>query len=113
MSEKLCPVNQTISGLREAIEAGRLSNPRSRRIAEEILDLLADVASGRAGGDHLGAIAALADELSYDKASAGAMAASKRSGTRSASTARCSKATSTPTTAPPAPACGWCRPPAR
>jgi NADPH-dependent glutamate synthase beta subunit-like oxidoreductase len=77
MSEKLCPVNQTISGLREAVESGRLANPRSRRIAEEILDLLMDVAWGRAGGDHLGAIASLADELSYDKASPGAIAAAK------------------------------------
>ena len=77
MSDQLCPVNQTISGLREAIESGRLSNPRSRRIAEEILDLLTDVAWGRAGGDHLGAIASLADELSYDKASAGAIAAAQ------------------------------------
>ncbi len=77
MTEKLCPVNQTRSALREAIESGRLSNPRSRRIAEELLDLLADVAWGRAGADHLGAIASLADELSYDKASKAAMAAAK------------------------------------
>jgi NADPH-dependent glutamate synthase beta subunit-like oxidoreductase len=77
MPEKLCPVNQTASVLREAIESGGLSNPRSRRIAEEILDLLTDVAWGRAGGDHLGAIASLADELSYDKASAGAIAAAQ------------------------------------
>ena len=77
MPEKLCPVNQTISGLREAIESGGLSNPRSRRIAEEILDLLTDVAWGRAGGDHLGAIASLTDELSIDKASAGAVAAAQ------------------------------------
>ncbi len=77
MPEKICPVNQTIIGLRDAIESGRLSNPRSRRIAEEILDLLTDVAWGRAGEDHLGAIASLTDELSYDKASAGAMAAAK------------------------------------
>ncbi|TFG42397.1 MAG: 4Fe-4S ferredoxin, partial [Syntrophobacterales bacterium] len=77
MPDIKCPVNQTVAGLREAIESGRLPNPRSRRIAEEILDLLTDVAWGRAGGDHLGAIASLADELSYDKASAGAMAAAK------------------------------------
>jgi NADPH-dependent glutamate synthase beta subunit-like oxidoreductase len=77
MQNNSCPVSQTISGLRETIESGRLSNPRSRRIAEEILDLLADVAWGRAGEDHLGAIASLADELAYDKASAAAMAAAK------------------------------------
>jgi len=77
MSDIKCPVNQTLSGLREAIESGRLFNPRSRRIAEEILDLLTDVAWGRAGSDHLAAIAALSDELAYDEASPGAMAAAK------------------------------------
>jgi len=77
MPDIKCPVNQAISGLKETVDSGRLSNPRSRRIAEEILDLLTDVAWGRAGGDHLGAIASLTDELSYDKASAGAMAAAK------------------------------------
>ena len=63
------------SGLREAIESNAITHPRSRRIAEEILDLLTDVAWGRAGGDHLAAIAALADELAGDEASPGAMAA--------------------------------------
>jgi NADPH-dependent glutamate synthase beta subunit-like oxidoreductase/ferredoxin len=77
MPDVKCPVNQTLSGLREATESGRLSNPRSRRIAEEILDLLTDVAWGRAGADHLAAIASLADELANDEASPGAMAAAK------------------------------------
>ncbi len=77
MPDIKCPVNQTLSGLKEAIESGRLFNPRSRRIAEEILDLLTDVAWGRAGSDHLAAIAALSDELAYDEASPGAMAAAK------------------------------------
>ena len=77
MPDIKCPVNQTLSNLRETIESGRLSNPRSRRIAEEILDLLTDVAWGRAGGDHLSAITALADELAYDTATPGAMAAAK------------------------------------
>jgi NADPH-dependent glutamate synthase beta subunit-like oxidoreductase len=75
MPEVKCPVNQTLLALQEAIESGRLSNPRSRRIAEEVLELLMDVAHGRAGGDHLTAIAALTDELAYDQASPGAMAA--------------------------------------
>lgn len=77
MPDIKCPVNQTLLALQEAIESGRLSNPRSRRIAEEILELLMDVAHGRAGGDHLGAIASLADELAHDAASPGAMAAAK------------------------------------
>lgn len=77
MSDKLCPVKQTGLALQEAIESGRLSNSRSQRIAEEIRDLLRDVAWGRAGGDHLGAIASLTEELAYDQASPGAMAAAK------------------------------------
>jgi NADPH-dependent glutamate synthase beta subunit-like oxidoreductase len=77
MPEAQCPVNQTITGLSETIESGRLATPRSRRIAEEILDLLTDVAWGRAGGDHLGAIGSLADELAYDEATPAAMAAAK------------------------------------
>ena len=72
-----CPVNQTVSGLRETIESGRLSTPRSRRIAEEILDLLRDVARGRAGADHLPAIASLSDELAYDQATPAAIAAAQ------------------------------------
>ncbi len=74
-SSTTCPVNHAVSGLRETIESGALGNPRSRRIAEEILDLLTDVAWGRAGGDHLAAIVSLADELAYDQASPAAIAA--------------------------------------
>jgi NADPH-dependent glutamate synthase beta subunit-like oxidoreductase len=77
MPDIKCPVNQTVSGLKEVIESGRLANPRSRRIAEEILDLLTDVAWGRAGADHLTAIASLADELAYNEASPAAMAAAR------------------------------------
>ena len=41
---------------------GVLKNPKERVIAEEILDLLTDVALGRAGEDHLLAIEALVEE---------------------------------------------------
>jgi NADPH-dependent glutamate synthase beta subunit-like oxidoreductase len=77
MPDVKCPVNQSLLALQEAIESGRLSNPRSRRIAEEVLELLRDVAWGRAGADHLGAIASLADELAQDAASPDAIAAAK------------------------------------
>lgn len=77
MSEAACKVNQTISGLRGTIESGSIATPRSRRIAEEILDLLCDVARGRAGADHLPAIASLSDELAYDQASPAAIAAAR------------------------------------
>jgi NADPH-dependent glutamate synthase beta subunit-like oxidoreductase len=75
MPDIKCPVNQTLSGLRESVESGRIPDPRSRRIAEEVLDLLLDVAWGRAGADHLSAIASLADELAHDEAAPGATAA--------------------------------------
>ncbi len=64
MSEKNCPVHRTLQDVRADLESNRLTNPRSRRIAEEIRDLVADIAVGRAGGDHLPAIVERADELS-------------------------------------------------
>ena len=67
MPDIKCPVNQTLSGLREAIESGRLFNPRSRRIAEEILDLLRDVARGRAGAGSSSGHRVVSDELAYDR----------------------------------------------
>ncbi|MEJ5358666.1 MAG: NAD(P)-binding protein [Desulfobacterales bacterium] len=71
-----CPVHETIQRVREEIESGRLDHPRSRRIAEEVLELLNDVAWGRAGQDHPGAIASLADELAneLEPPAAGALA---------------------------------------
>jgi hypothetical protein len=44
MPEQSCPVDQTIQQLREMTDSGRLVHPRSRRIAEEILALLLDIA---------------------------------------------------------------------
>ncbi len=58
-----CPVNETIEGLQETIAAGIVDHPRNRRIAEEILALLRDVAWGRAGEGHIPAIASLATDL--------------------------------------------------
>ena len=63
MEKAACPVNATLLALAAAIEADRLTIPRSRRLAEEILDLLRDVAQGRAGADHLSALDGLAGEL--------------------------------------------------
>ena len=61
-----CPVNDAIARLEGEITGGALSHPRSRRIAEEIRDLVSDVAWGRAGKDHLPAIEELAGELAED-----------------------------------------------
>ncbi len=66
MPDKICPVHQTLSDLKAILEPGHLSHPKSRRIAEEIVDLLTDVAWGRAGDGHLSAIKALVDELALD-----------------------------------------------
>ena len=73
MPAKTCPVTRTVTELTHTIDTGRLQHPRSRRIAEEILQLLNDIAWGRAGDRHIPAIASLADELAYDAADAAAM----------------------------------------
>jgi NADPH-dependent glutamate synthase beta subunit-like oxidoreductase/ferredoxin len=63
MSELTCPVNNTLNRLRDIIHSNGLKNPKSRRIAEEILELIDDIAWGRAGDEHLPAIESLAQEL--------------------------------------------------
>ncbi len=66
MKESNCPVNAMIVQLESRVDSGRLTKPRSRRIAEEILQLLNDIAWGRAGEDHLPAIESLCRELLDD-----------------------------------------------
>jgi NADPH-dependent glutamate synthase beta subunit-like oxidoreductase/ferredoxin len=68
MPETACPVNRTITELKEIVESGQLSHPRSRRIAEDILQLLVDIAWGRAGREHLSALESLIAELGDDPA---------------------------------------------
>ena len=63
MSALTCPVNNTLKQLRDVIHSNRLKNPKSRRIAEEIMALIDDIAWGRAGNEHLSAIESLAQEL--------------------------------------------------
>ncbi len=66
-----CPVNRTVTDLRDMIASGSLSHPKTRRIAEEILELIEDVAWGRAGSEHLNAVKSLTLEMmtqSDDKA---------------------------------------------
>lgn len=63
MSDNGCPVNSTISSLKEIILSEAFVYPKSRRISEEILLLIQDVATGRAGSDHLSSIKAMAQEL--------------------------------------------------
>ncbi len=63
MPDSICPVTALIRQLEETLHAGRMATPWNRRITEEILDLLKDVAWGRAGADHLPAIKELAGSL--------------------------------------------------
>jgi NADPH-dependent glutamate synthase beta subunit-like oxidoreductase len=63
MPERTCPVSDLISRLSSAIDSGQLTDPRSRRRAEDILALLQDVAWGRAAAEHLPAIESLARKI--------------------------------------------------
>ncbi|MGD8251643.1 MAG: NAD(P)-binding protein [Desulfobacterales bacterium] len=78
MSDKSCPVNDLLLALSSTIDSGSLREPKSRRRAEEVLQLLKEVAWGRAGERHLGALEALAGELISD----GAEAACRETGHR-------------------------------
>ncbi|MFZ7125751.1 MAG: NAD(P)-binding protein [Desulfobacterales bacterium] len=69
MREKSCPVNDLQESLEQSIESGALKDPKGRRRAEEVLQLIKDVAWGRAGDRHLPAIEALAGELADEKSS--------------------------------------------
>ena len=63
MPERTCPVTDLIGKLSAAIESGGLTDPRSRRRAEDILALLNDVAWGRADTEHLPTMESLARKL--------------------------------------------------
>ena len=65
MAETTCPVNDSRIRLKEAIDAGEFKIPKSRRLAEEVCDLLDDIAWGRAGMEHLPAIGKLIEEWSH------------------------------------------------
>ena len=58
-----CPVTDIIAKLNTAIDSGGLTDPRSRRRAEDILALLNDVAWGRADTEHLPTMESLARKL--------------------------------------------------
>jgi len=53
MSELNCPVNAALSRLNQSLQDNLLSNPKGRRVAEELQTLVADIAMGRAGDRHL------------------------------------------------------------
>lgn len=66
MPENTCPVSDLSGKLADAIDSGRLPNPRDRRRAEDILQLLKDVAWGSADEQHLPAMESLAAKLEQD-----------------------------------------------
>jgi len=62
MAASTCPVNSTIETLQEHLESGRIQVPKSRRIFEDLLKLLRDIAWGMAGEEHLAKIEDLLKE---------------------------------------------------
>jgi NADPH-dependent glutamate synthase beta subunit-like oxidoreductase len=69
-----CPVDQTLASICDALEANRLQHPRSRRLAGQLIGMIEDVTSGRAGAEHLPTIERLAEELAGFAAEAAGMA---------------------------------------
>jgi len=61
-----CPVKSTITDIDETIKSGAITNPKSRLWAEEILQLLSDIAWGRAGEEHIPVIESLAKSLAAE-----------------------------------------------
>lgn len=70
MTDQTCIVYETFEKLSELVESGRLTHPRLRRRAEDLLKLIKDVSSGRGGPTHLPAmfkaLATIANEESED-----------------------------------------------
>ncbi len=65
MVEKTCPVRKTGIYLAGQIESGFLTDPRGRRISEQILMLTEEISQGAAGNEHLSAIDSLIEEYFY------------------------------------------------
>jgi NADPH-dependent glutamate synthase beta subunit-like oxidoreductase/ferredoxin len=72
MTTPTCEVASTINELAARITSGKLTAPRCRRRAEELLGLLEDVSWGRGGTKHYEAMQALARELMEEPASSAA-----------------------------------------
>ena len=72
MIENTCPVNDAINRLDDLLSSGGVKNPKSRRITEDLLSILRDVAVGRAGKDHPAALEHQLDEFAGENGEAGA-----------------------------------------
>ena len=66
MADNTCPVKNLIDELATAVDSGRLTNPRDRRRAEDVLRLLRDVAWGGADQQHMPAMTSLAAKLAQE-----------------------------------------------
>ncbi len=66
MPENPCPVSDLIGRLATDIDSGRLTNPRDRRRAEDVLRLLRDVAWGGADRKHMPAMESLAAKMQQE-----------------------------------------------
>ncbi|MDY0374897.1 MAG: FAD-dependent oxidoreductase [Desulfobacterium sp.] len=66
MAEKICVVRQTIIYLSDKIRSGYLSDPKGRRISEQILLLIEEIAEGAASLDHLTGIDTLVESYFYE-----------------------------------------------
>lgn len=67
MSKQICPVRQTVLFLIQQIETGKLPDPRSRRICEQILELVEEIAEGAGTSEHLTAIDGLLEAYKAHK----------------------------------------------
>ncbi|MFP4160147.1 MAG: NAD(P)-binding protein [Desulfobacterales bacterium] len=63
MSPHTCSVKTMHDRLRDSLNTGELTHPRSRQRAQEIFDLVYDVSQGRAGQDHFDSILEIAGDL--------------------------------------------------
>ncbi len=78
MTTPTCEVAGAIKELAENIASGKLSVPRCRRRAEELLELLEDISWGRGGPDHYQAMQVLAGELLEDSANSACVETGQR-----------------------------------
>ena len=59
----ICPVHTTLSHLSDRIDSGAMTDPKGRRIAEQILLLMEEISKGEAGDGHLPRMESLIAEL--------------------------------------------------
>lgn len=66
MTEKTCVVRETIAHVSNTLASGKISDPKGRRISEQILSLMEEIAIAEAGDEHFTAMESLAQEYFYN-----------------------------------------------